>query len=248
MITRLEFARSVRWQEYQTNGFLSFYRRMRGTVVSGEGNTPTWQKEMSTKLADPLFKNGRGHPCLLVCKIFQWQLFDIFETYLGFNERPIVISGSFSVLLMLAPTRNIIRSFGSFPPVHSSPLKARVLSGRRLKKRHASFALNTSSDPCSFRISGRVSFSHSSICAESTGADSPQIALKTIPVRFFYLFSQPVEGRKFSNSISLATSFAFSIKTGPGRGTLIALACLNHRYRTSSTSSTFPVCIRFRSS
>ena len=156
----------------------------------------------------------------------------MFLKHLGFLYLPMTSSGTFSPII-LAHTITVIRSLLSLPPLHVSPLRFIVLSGRHFQNSPVSSALNTSSGRYSASSEGRVRDSQSLVISGVTEADSPHTLRECLLLK---RSSQPLLQRKSRCPRASASSWAFTCKMVPDTGTFMHRAWLNHSSRASSIS------------
>lgn len=158
---------------------------------------------------------------------------------------PITRGLSFSPPILHA-TITVIRSFASFPPLHSKPFSAKLLSGSAREKKTGFVTIKHVLGFIVFNFSFRVSF-YFSISRMLTSALSPEILKWPILNGDLKLASQPVDALKSKKSNCLANSNAFSCKIGPLIGKFLDLACSNHLNNASFNEEYFhPLLNRFR--
>ena len=152
--------------------------------------------------------------------------------------------GNFSVAGTLAHRSTVTRSLLFIHPDRFRPWN-NVFDGRSLQNTPVLSALKISSGAKSFKKGVIVSFCHWWIVFGQTRFASPEIVRLTMEFLCFHLRSQPSEHTQFLYSSCLANSSAFCFRSGPLKGTLLALLSVNQRTKALSMSSKADFRFRF---
>lgn len=153
----------------------------------------------------------------------------------GLSAFPTTSSGKRSVPVILAARSTVILCLHFLPPMHASPLKVTVLSGRALKNRAVSSALNTSRGSYAAMCSSSFTFLHSVVTLSSTLAFSPHTLLKTSSCLSRNLANHPSDALNDSMFIIAAYFSPCAMMRGPLKGRCALRQSVIHRSKASSS-------------